>query len=78
MKDEIKVNQEDIDKDYKKHNNMPYFSVSAQYNISIYEAFNKVADMAFERNIQNEDVLMPEVIPVWVEKKYNEKKKCCL
>lgn len=34
--------------------------------------------MVFERNIQNEDVLMPEVIPVQIEKKYNGEKKCCL
>ena len=74
---EIKVNQEEIDKYCEIHNKMPYFSVSAQFNINIEEAFNKVADMALERNIQNDEVIMPEVVPVQIEKEYKSKKICC-
>ncbi len=77
MKDEIKVNQEEIDKYCQMHNNMPYFSVSAQSSLNIEEAFNKVADMAFERSNKNDEVIMPEVVPVQIEKKNQRKKKCC-
>ena len=76
MKEEIKIRQEDIDKYCGKHNNMPYFSVSAQFNNNVEEAFNKVAEMAFARNTQNEDIILPEVKPIQIEKE-PEGRKCC-
>ena len=76
MKEEIKVTQEQIDKYCGKHNNMPYFSVSAQFNSNVEEAFSKVADMALERNTQNDDVIIPEVKPLQINKE-PEGKKCC-
>ena len=75
-KDEIKVKQEDIDNYCQKHNNMPYFSVSALNNSNIEEAFNKIADMALIRNTKNEDIILPEIKPIQIEKP-PEKKKCC-
>ena len=76
MKEEIKVTQEQIDKYCGKLNNMPYFSVSAQINSNVEEAFSKVADMALERNTQNDDVIIPEVKPLQIIKE-QEGKKCC-
>ena len=74
--DEIKVNQEDIDKYCEKHNNIPYYSVSALSNSNVEEAFNKVAELALERNTKNDDVLLPEIRPIQIEKE-PEKKGCC-
>ena len=76
MKDEIKVKQEDIDKFCDNHNNMPYFSVSAQLNSNVEEAFDKVAELALIRNTQNDDIILPEIKPLQVEKE-PEKKGCC-
>ena len=73
---EIKVKQENIDNYCLKHNNMPYYSVSALNSNNIEEAFNKIADMAFNRNIQNEDILLPEIKPIQIEKPSNGI-KCC-
>ena len=55
---------------------MPYYSVSALNSNNIEEAFNKIADMAFNRNIQNEDILLPEIKPIQIEKPSNGI-KCC-
>ena len=74
--DEIKVNQEDIDKYCEKHNNIPYYSVSALSNSNVEEAFNNVAELALERNTKNDDVLLPEIRPIQIEKE-PEKKGCC-
>jgi Ras-related protein Rab-7A len=76
LKELIKVKQEDIDKYCQKHKNMPYFSVSAQLNINIEEAFDKVAEMALARNTKNEDFILPDVKPILIQKP-KEDKKCC-
>ena len=76
LKEGIKIKQEDIDNYCQKHNNMPYFSVSAQLNVNIEEAFNQVADLALARNTQNEDNFIPEAKPLIIEKP-KEEKKCC-
>lgn len=55
---------------------MPYFSVSAQTSENVDEAFVKVADLAFERNTQNDEMPLPEIKPIQVIKE-PEKKKCC-
>ena len=46
MKDEIKVEKESIENYCKEHNNMPYFSASAQEGVNVEDAFIKVADLA--------------------------------
>ena len=76
LKEGIKIKKEAIDKYCQAHNNMPYFSVSAQLNNNIDEAFNKVAELALARNTQNEDTFIPEAKPLVIEKPKKEK-KCC-
>ena len=76
LKEEIKIKQEDIDSYCQEHNNMPFFSVSAQSNNNIEEAFSKVAELALDRNTQNEDSFLPETKPLIIEKP-KEQKKCC-
>ena len=75
-KDEIIVKQEDIDIFCENHNNIPYFSVSAQFNSNVEEAFFKIADLALARNTQNEEIILPEIKPLQVEKE-PKKKGCC-
>ena len=74
MKDDIKVNSNEIGAYCKKHNNMPYFCSSAKDNINLEEAFTKVADMAFERITKNEESYIPKNKFLKVTK---EKSKCC-
>ena len=76
LKDIIQVKDEDIQQYCSSHNNMPYFSVSAQTSENVDEAFIKVADLAFERNTQNDEMPLPEIKPIQVIKE-PEKKKCC-
>ena len=78
LKDSIKVKQEDIDNYCLNHNNMPYFSVSAQSNSNIEEAFYKVADLALERNTKNEDIVLPELKSIVIEQPKESGRKCCL
>ena len=74
LKDLIQVKNEDIEQYCSSHNNMPYFSCSAQTADNVEAAFLKVADMALERN-NNDETTLPEVKPVQnVEPK---KKNCC-
>ena len=54
MKDDIKVNNDEIEAYCKEHNNMPYFATSVKDDINLEETFAKVAVMAFERNTKNE------------------------
>ena len=61
LKDIIQVKDEDIQKYCSSHNNMPYFSCSAQTAENVEKAFLKVADLAFERNCQiEEDISFPK------------------
>jgi len=76
LKDIKQVKDEDIQQYCSSHNNMPYFSVSAQTSENVDEAFIKVADLAFERNTQNDEMPLPEIKPIQVIKE-PEKKKCC-
>ena len=64
----IKVKDEDIKKYCNSHNNMSYFSVSAKNNENVEEAFKKVADLAFKRNTENEEVQLPDIKPLQVQK----------
>ena len=77
LKDKIKTKQEDIDDYCQKHNNMPYFSVSAQSNTNIDEAFYKVAELALERS-KNEDISLPEMKHIAVEKPKETGRRCCI
>ena len=76
IKEEIKVKNEDIEKFCKEHNDMPYFSVSAKSGENVEESFLKVADLAFERNTQNDDMPLPEIKPIHVQR-VEPKKGCC-
>ena len=77
IKDSIQVNNDEIEAYCKEHNNMPYFSTSAKEDINLDETFSKVADMAYERNIKNEDNFVPETKFLKVNKEQPKKKKCC-
>ena len=76
LKSIIQVKDEDIQQYCSSHNNMPYFSVSAQTSENVDEAFIKVADLAFDRNTQNDEMPLPEIRPIQVIKE-PERKKCC-
>ena len=77
MKDDIKVTNEEIDTYCKEHNNMPYFATSAKEDINLEETFNKVADMAYERNSRTNENFVPEK-PMYLKvTQDNKKKKCC-
>ena len=76
LKDQIEVKDEVIQQYCIEHNSMPYFSVSAKTFENVEEAFAKVADIAFERNIKNKQISLPEVKPIQVTKQTN-KRKCC-
>ena len=75
LKDSIVVKDEDIQKYCNQHNNMPYFSVSAKTSENVEVAFNKVADLAFERYTK-EELPLPEIKPVQLIEKTEEKKGC--
>ena len=77
-KNEIKINQEQIDNYCKEHNNMIYFATSAMDGTNLDEAFNKVAEIALERyNKNNADIVLPETKYLKFEKEEVKKKKCC-
>ena len=77
MEGEITVNNEDIQKYCKDHNNMPYFSASAKESTNVEEAFNKVADLAYEKNVKEEEEFVPPSnINVQIQKPV-QKKGCC-
>ena len=57
---------------------MPYFSCSAQNNLNVEEAFNKVADLAFERNTKNDEMPLPEIRPIQIVTEEKKKFNCCL
>ena len=68
MKDEIKTIDEDIEKYCKEHNDMPFFHVSAKTGENVEESFGKVADLAFQRNTQNDEMPLPDIKPIKVVK----------
>ena len=76
LNDSIKVNDQEIQKYCSEHNNMPYFSCSAKDYLNIEEAFSKVADLAYEREIKDTEVILPEVQNIKIEKE-PQGKKCC-
>ena len=55
---------------------MTYFSVSAKNNEMVEESFKKVADLAFKRNTENEDIQLPDIKPLQVQKMPEKKPKC--
>mgnify|MGYP002524217837 CR=1 FL=1 len=76
IKESIKVKDEDIQRYCNSHNNMTYFSVSAKNNDMVEESFKKVADLAFKRNTDNEDIQLPEIKPLKVEKNISNQNGC--
>lgn len=78
MKEDIIVSENDIENYCKEHNNMPYFSTSAKDNTNLEEAFSKVADLAYNRNINNEETYVPETKPLEIDRPPEKKKGCCL
>ena len=79
IKDSIQVNNDEIEAYCKEHNDMPYFSTSAKEDINLDETFNKVADLAYERNTKSEDNFVPEQKFIKVNKEEpKKKKKCCI
>ena len=77
MKSEIKISEEQIKAYCEQYNNMAYFSASAKDGINLDEAFNKVAELAFERYTIGEENLIPEVKYIKIDKKEELKKRCC-
>ena len=79
IKDSIQVNNDEIEAYCKEHNDMPYFSTSAKDAINLDKAFDKVADLAFQRYIKNEqDFTLPETQNLKIDKREEpKKKKCC-
>ena len=77
MKDSIQVNNDEIVAYCKEHNNMPYFSTSAKEDINLDETFAKVADLAYERNVKNEDNFVPENKFIKMEREPPKKGRCC-
>jgi small GTP-binding protein len=77
MKEEIKINNEEIENYCKEHNDMPFFYVSAKTGENVEESFGKVADLAFQRNTQNDEMPLPDIKPIKVVKEETPKKKCC-
>ena len=77
IKNNILVNNDEIDAYCKEHNNMPYFATSAKEDINLEETFAKVADLAYERNTKNEDNFVPvETKFLKVNKEEPKKGKC--
>ena len=77
IKDNILVNNDQIDSYCKEHNNMPYFAASAKEDINLEETFAKVADLAYERNTKNEENFVPvETKFLKVNKEEPKKNKC--
>ena len=69
--------QGEIDNYCKEHNNMPFFMTSAKDNINLEEAFNKIIDLAIEKNVKNEDNFVPTKNLKLTVEKPKKKKKCC-
>ena len=78
MKDDIKITNEEIEAYCKEHNNMPYFATSAKEDIGLDETFSKVADLAYERVVKNEDSYVPDKPTYLKVTNDNQKKGCCL
>jgi GTPase SAR1 family protein len=78
LKDDILVNDDEINDYCQQHNNMPYFATSAKEKINLEELFSKVAELAVERYNKNEnensDLAEKKFVKVKVDQK---KKKCC-
>ena len=77
LNNNIQSIQEEIDNYCKEHNNMPFFMTSAKDNINLEEAFNKIIDLAIEKNVKNEDNFVPTKNLKLTVEKPKKKKKCC-
>ena len=74
----MQITQGEIENYCTAHNNMPFFMTSAKDNINLEEAFNKIIDLAYERNNKNEDNFVPvNSIKITREETKKKKKKCC-
>ena len=78
LTEERKINNEDIKKYCEKNKGMPYFETSAKDNIGVEKAFKEIANLAFKRNSNNDDLILPQT-PMNLNLKVegNTKKKCC-
>ncbi len=77
MKDDIKVTNEEIEAYCKEHKNIPYFATSAKEDIGLEETFGKVADLAYERIIKNDDNFLPKKPNFIIVNNQPKKKGCC-
>jgi len=77
LKDDIKVQDEEIEEFCKVNNNMPYFSTSAKDDSNLEEGFKKAAELAFNRYSKNEVTIVPPEIKLLKITK-EEPKRCCL
>ena len=74
----MQITQEEINNYCREHNNMPFFMTSAKENINLEEAFNKIIDLAYERNNKNDENFVPvNNIKLTREEPKKKKKKCC-
>ena len=80
LKDIIQVKDKVVEQYCNTHNNMPYFTCSAQSGENVEEAFALAADFAFERNFErnfeSEDESVPNSKLIQTTKE-PERKKCC-
>ena len=77
MKENIQVNNDEIEAYCMEHNNMPYFSTLAKDDINLEETFAKVGDMVYDRTSKIDDNFVPETKFLKVAKEEPKKKKCC-
>lgn len=79
MDTSIKVTKDEINDYCSKHNNMPYFETSAKNDVNLSDAFDKVADLAYERNTKNngDENFIPTKNVQIGKAPEQKKKKCC-
>ena len=74
----MQITQEEVENYCREHNNMPFFMTSAKDNINLEEAFNKIIDLAYERNNKADENFVPtNNIKITREEPKKKKKKCC-
>lgn len=66
----------EVAKAFADKHKIPYFECSAKEGTNIKEAFEKAAEMAHERAVKNEDVVMPTMTRVEIVDTHIQKKSC--
>ena len=77
LNNNIQTIKEEIDNYCKEHNDMPFYMTSAKDNINLEEAFNKIIDLAVEKNTKNDENFVPTKNLKLTVEKPKKKKKCC-